>query len=227
MTHAPVPTPPSMSTSPTAPQGRVRPSGWWYALVPIVFLAGVGFAVAGAISWGFDIAESYELVGSDGTASVQLDAGDERTVFAVWDDGRSSDSLSRPPAKVTVHGPGGGDVAFEHGSGGGRSTFHVDGQSGIDVGSFTAPSSGTYDVAVEFDHSAGVAPQAAIGEFSFGGLAERIMRPLGFGLAASVALLVALLVARGTSKRRLRESPQFQGPTPVTGGTNPSNGPFV
>lgn len=226
MTYAPAPTPSSMPMGPDSSAERVRPSGWWYALVPIIFLAGIGFAVASTISWGIDIAESYELVGPDGTASIQLDAGDEATVFAVWEDGRSTDSLSRPSATVRVTAPAGGDVEFDRGSDG-SSTFSVDGTSGIDVGSFTAPSSGSYDVDVTFAPTSGTAPQAAVGEFSFSGLAERVLRPIGIGAALAIALLVMLLVARGRSKRRRRQSPQFQGPTPNTGGTNPSNGPFV
>ncbi len=227
MTNAPVPTPPTTPMPSAPPQGRVRPSGWWYVLVPIIFFAGVGFAIAGAISWGIDIAESYELVGADGKASIQLDAGDDGTVFAVWDDGRSTDNITRPPATVTVTGPDGEDVAFNRDDGG-SSTFTVNDQSGIDVGSFTAPTTGSYDVEIAFDPTtSGTPPQAALGEFSFAGLGERIVRPIGIGFAASLALFVALLLLRGAAKRRMRSSPQFQGPTPVTGGTNPSNGPFV
>ena len=212
------------------PQGRVRPSAWWYALVPIIFLAGIGFGVAGAIDEGRAIADSVSTLGADGRGTVELDAGDTATVMAYWEDGRSTESIERPPATVTITDPDGDAIAFDP-AGSGESTFSFDSKSGIDLGTFDADVAGTHEVRVEFGQavpgtSTGT-PLAAVGRLDWGSIAGRVGRPIGLGALASVGLLILLIVLRGASKRRRTSSPQFQGQVQSTGGTNPSKGPFV
>jgi hypothetical protein len=107
---------PTMPTNvPESPKGRVRPSAWWYALVPIIFLVGVGFGVAGGIDEGRQVVDSFSKLGADGAGSIDMEADQKATVMAIWDDGRSTDGIARPPANVTVIGPGGAPVVFRVG----------------------------------------------------------------------------------------------------------------
>ena len=213
-----------MTTAPATP--KVRPSAWWYALVPVVFLAGVAIAVLAAIDEGRTIADSFSRVGDDGRASIELAAGEEATVFALWSDGRSSDSVTRPPATIAVTGPDGDDVTFRP-AGGGTTTFDTGGDAGIDLGTFTARDDGTHQLEVEFDVPAGTPrSEAAVGRLDISAVVGRVIRPIALAALASLGLFVLLLVLRGASKRRIRRGPQFPGtqfgpPSPPGGSQGP------
>lgn len=203
--------------------------------MPILLLVGIGYGVAAAIDEGRAVADSFSSLGRDGRGTVELEAGDTATVMAFWEDGRSTESITRPVAVVEITGPDGDDIAFDPAHNG-RQTFSFNSKSGIDLGTFEAASSGAHEVRVAFvDPTVGsadpdrspVEPIAAVGRLDWRSIVGSVLRPIGLGAAAAIALWISLLVLRGTSKRRRRESPQFQGATPQTGGTNPSTGPFV
>ncbi len=205
------------------PPSRVRPSGWWYVLVPVLLFAGIGFGVVAAVDEGRAVADSFSSLGPNGRGVVKLEPGDTATVMAVWEDGRASDSITRPAASVVITGPDGNGVAFEPASSG-QQTFSFNSKSGVDLGTFEARSPGAHMVRVRFTQPG---PLAAVVRLDWQDIVWHVLRPIGLGAAAAVGLWILLLVLRGMSKRRRRTSPQFQGTTPYTGGTNPSRGPFV
>lgn len=203
---------------------KVRPSAWWYALVPLVFCGGVALGIAAAVSEGLSVADSFERVGPDGRASIELAQGDEASLFALWEDGRSSEGLSRPPVRVTVTGPDGDDVPFGP-AGGGRTTFESGGDAGIDLGSFTARVDGVHEVEVDFELPAGVPePEAAVGRLDLSAIVRETVRPIAIGAVASLAIFVLLLVLRGQSKRRIRRGQPGTPPQPPSPG---SQGPIT
>lgn len=202
---------------------KVRPSAWWYALVPIIALAGFGFGIAAAIDEGRAVADTFQRFGSDGRTTVSLDEGDETTVFAMYGDGRDTSALQRPTATVAVEGPDGDEVAFDAADSGGETTFDFGGDAGIDLGTFTARSDGEHEVRVKFvDDAVAGAPTAAIGRLDVSAIVGTVLRPMGSGILASIAVLILLLVLRGASKRRLRSSPLAPPTDPGS-----SRGPFV
>jgi hypothetical protein len=220
------------TTAVVPPKVRARPSGWWYALVPILFFVGIGFGIAGAIDEGRSVIDSFSTLGADGRGSVALEEGQQATVMAVWPERQSTDGISRPPATVSVTGPSGTEASFDQADGG-STTYSFNSSSGIDLGSFTATEEGTYDVRVTFDTQAGSAPvpSAAVGRLDIAGIAGRTFRPIGWGALAAVGLWILLLVTRGASKRRQLANPQ-QLPTSVattasTSSTRSNSGPFV
>ncbi len=215
-----------MTTSQSASQRRVRPSGWWYVLVPILVFAGLGVGIVGGIDEGRAVADSFASLGADGRGTTDLEAGDEATVMAFWNDGRSTDGIDRPPATVVVSGPHGDPVEFDQ-AGSGEMTFSFDSRSGIDLGTFTAGEAGEYGVSVTFDTPSGAVgtPLAAVGRLDFGSIIRRVVRPIGLGVAAAVGVWILLLVLRGSSKRRARSEPQVRAASPQS--PSSSSGPFV
>lgn len=192
------------------PGQRVRPSAWWYLLVPILLMAAVAFGIAAGIDEGRRIADSFRTLGADGTGSIPLEAGEEPTVWAVWQDGRSSDAISRPPAQVEVTGPRGQDIDFQ--PGGSETTWSIGSEAGVDLGTFVAPVEGTYTVHVRYEAPgaggaaavAGPVPTAAVGTVDVSGSLGRVLRTVGVWALAALALWVVLLALRGRSKRRAR-----------------------
>lgn len=180
---------------------RVRPSGWWFLLIPMVLLAGLGAGLVSGIDEFRRITSSFRPLGVDGTGTVRLRQGDVATVWAVWEDGRSGDAVSRPPARVQVAGPAGAAIPFEPARGG-WTTWSFGSSAGIDLGTFTAPADGDYQVRVTFGSGAGTvpAPVAAVGQLDLSASVSRVLRPIGLSLAAALAVLVVLLALRGRSR---------------------------
>lgn len=221
MTH----TPPPLHVGPppsSLPATRIRPSRWWYLLVPLIFLAGAAAGIVSAIDEGRSVLDSFSTLGADGNGTVELDSGNEATVLALWDDGRATSTLERPAATVVISDPTGDPVRFDPALSG-RTTFSYEGTSAIDLGSFEARSDGPYRVQVTFQDASGTgiaAPNAAVGRLDWASVVARVLRPMGIGLGVSFALLVTLIVLRSSSKRRARTASrsahQSQGPISFT-----------
>lgn len=194
------------------PSMRVRPSAWWYLLIPLVLLAGAAAAITAGIDEAREIRDSFHTLGNDGRGTIELEAGDEPTVWAVWNDGRSTDSMTRPPANVQITGPGGQAVPFRARGSTGTTTWSFGSDAGVDLGTFSAPETGSYEVHVMYDiatpdgsiGAVGV-PAAAVGQLDLSASAWRVARPVLLATAAAVGILVLLLVLRGRSKRRVRQ----------------------
>lgn len=190
-----------MSTIVT-PAARVRPSGWWYLLVPVILLVGFANAILVGIEEVGGVADSFDRLGRDGRGSVTLEQGEQATLWATWDDGRSSESLRRPDATVVVTGPDDAVRPFERSRS--TTTFSVGEDAGIAVGTFQGADAGRYDVRVTWDDATepGTRPVAAVGSFDISAVVGRVLRPILLALLAAAGLVVALLVLRGRSKRR-------------------------
>lgn len=181
---------------------RVRPSGWWYVLVPLLAVLGIVGGVLAAVEEGREVAESFRLLGEDRRGSIDLEAGDEATVWAVWQDGR--DDPERPAAAVLVRGPAGEPVAFRPRTNG-ETTFSFGHESGVDLGTFVARDAGRHELAVTWQDGAvrGAAPAAGVGVLDLSGLVDRVVRPIWLGVLAATVLFVVLMVLRGRAKRRI------------------------
>lgn len=216
-----------MSTYEAKPQ-RVRPSGWWYALVPLLLVVGAGFAITNGIDEGRRIADSFHGLGDDGKGSIDLDAGDEPTIWAVWGDGRSTDGISRPPARVRIVGPDGDEVEFDPRDSAATTNWSFGAESGVDLGTFTAPTEGRYDVQVTYDAGgvAGPVPTAAVGELDLSDAVGQVVRPILQSLAAAVGLIVLLIILRRRSRRRLQRDASGSA-VEAPDATDGRSGPFM
>lgn len=161
-------------------------------------LTGLAFGVSAAIDEGRAVADSFSELGDDGHATLDLDAEDEVTVMAYWNDGRPTEDIDRPAATVSI--------------------------VGINLGTFTAKEAGEHQVRVRLPVS-GDPPRAATGRLDVMQVVGSVLRPIGYGAAAAVILWIVLLVLRSSSKRRQREQPQSVTSTPSTGSKR--TGPFV
>ena len=229
---------------------RVRPSGWWYLLCPIILVAGIVLAVQQGLS---DIArarDSFVKLGTDGTVTLQLESGQKRTVWAVFSDVGSTENLARPTSKVTISGPS-GSVDFDAVSGSSKETWSGGSDTGLTLGSFTAPDDGAYDVVVSYplqdamataealapgvtETAGSLGPQAAVGDLQIMASIGRAARFLVLGFVGSLVVLIVLIVLRSRSKRRARTAQHAasglgvpgSAPTPPAPTATPNAGPF-
>jgi len=66
----------------------VRPSRWWYAAAPLAFLIGVAVAAVLAVSVAGNIpGTDLDRFTSPGNVDLDLDEGDERTIYVVTSEG--------------------------------------------------------------------------------------------------------------------------------------------
>ena len=210
------------------PSERVRPSGWWYALVPIIGVVGIVYAILAGIDEFSDIEDRFTRLGSDGKSSIELREGEHASVWLI-SESAGSGALDMRGADVRVTGPGGEPIEFEQATA--RSTFDFGNLGGVRVGDFEAASGGEYKVAATARSMSGPA-DVAVGNFDVGSAVLHTFRPALIGFLASIGLLVLLLVLRGASKRRARNQPQYdplQAPassTPAAPTTSSSQGPI-
>src|SRR5688572_28886768 len=87
---------------------RFRPGGFWY-LVPVAVVVGsIALAVAQGIEEARDCDDRLTGIGGDGMGEVQLEAGTEPAIWAVYDSG--GQNVIAPATRYTVTGPDGESV---------------------------------------------------------------------------------------------------------------------
>jgi hypothetical protein len=200
---------------------RVRPSGWWFVLVPIIILVGVGFSIHNGIDEFGHLGDRFTKLGSDRQATIELREGEHASVWSISENGRAADTL-RTDVAINVVDPDGEHVDFDKSFG--TTTFDIGSSTGIKLGDFEATTPGTYAIGAllttddpSFD--------AAVGNLDVGSAVLRTITPAIVGTLAAIALLVLLLVLRGRSKRRIAggwQQPSLQ--APVTTATSTSVG---
>lgn len=194
------------AVSQTSPRHRTRPHWAWFLLCPLIVVAGIVLGVRAGIDEARHVKDSFHLLGDGGVGTVHLDAGDEPTVYAVWPDGRSTDGLQRPPATVSVVGPG-DDPVDVHVAGGNKTTFSFGNKAGINLASFRAPRDGRYAIAVHYTGTPdAVPPTAGIAELHLGHSFRRVLRPIGLSVIAALALMFLLFFLRSQDGRRRKKS---------------------
>jgi hypothetical protein len=202
------------------PRPRARPSGWWYLLVPLVFLAGLGIAVDRAVGEIRSIHDPVGKVDPSGRGTIRLDAGRTAQIWRVDRSGLdSTDSLQQVPSTATIDGPGSCDATYRESHA--RMTFRINRSAGIKLGEFTAPVTGTY----RFDVDTTPPVPLIVTNLDLLGALARVAGPAWFGTLTAIALFVALFVLRWRSKRVARRAPagmpppqppQSQGPITFT-----------
>lgn len=195
------------------PSQKVRPSAWWYALVPIIGIAGIVFAILAGIEEFSGIEERFTRLGSDGTGTIELRKGEHASVWLLSENGSGSAALGLRSSTVEVTGPGGSPIEFEPATA--RSTFDFGNLGGVRIGDFEATSEGDYRVAATAGSMSG-SSDVAVGNLDVGAAVVRTFRPAITGFLASTGLLILLLVMRGRSKRRIARAREqgavLQGP---------------
>lgn len=185
----------------------MRPSRWWYAAAPVVFLLGVVATVVLAVSVASNIpGTDLDRFTAPGRTDLELAAGDERTIYILT--GQGGAPMPVPNGfECRVRGGAGGDPTLESN----RSTTVTLGN--LDYSSlydFTVETAGRYAVSCRGGGSTvAVGPKLGIFELVgkiFGAIAAF------FGsivLAAVIAIVVALM--RRSSRRRLQQAPPASG----------------
>jgi len=218
---------------------RVRPSKWWFALCPLLLIGGTMLAVGIGVNEYHRAKDTYQRLGTDGTGTVHLDTGEQRTVFVVWSESRVTETIQRPTNTVTVTGPGGEEVDVQRPSNS-KETFQGMGDTGIKVADFTAPRTGDYEVTITFEAGGQdvARPLAAIGDFDVLGAVGRTLLPSGMGAVGAFLTLITVLIARSRSRKRINHvaltnpgtmpGPLTLTPTPppTTGTPPPNQGPI-
>jgi hypothetical protein len=201
---------------------RVRPSGWWFLLMPLVIIAGTVQSVATGFDQFGDIGDHFHRIGPDGTGTVELSAGDTASIWMLYEHGTDTRSMSKD-GNVTVTGPDGASVEVDRASA--RSTFEVGDLGGIRCCDFDATVTGVYTVHAQ--RSSG-ASDVAVGNFEFARAIAATLAPGLIGVFAGVGMLVLLLVMRARSKASIRReaqqlqvSPGVQAPSVPPASTGP------
>jgi hypothetical protein len=197
----------------------VRPSGWWFLLVPLLMIGGAAQSVATGFDQFRDIDEHFSRLGLDGDGTVELRAGDTASIWMLYTSGTDTRNMSKD-ANVTVIGPDGANVQVDRASA--RSTFEAGDLGGIRCCDFDAPTDGTYTI--HADRSSG-ASDVAVGNFEFGTAIARTLAPGLVGTVAGIATLILLLVLRSRSKGRISQLRQQQAQVGVPT-TAQSHGPI-
>lgn len=199
------------------PKVRVRPSGWWFLLVPLLIVAGATQSVRTGFDQFSDIGDRFTRLGLDGAGTVELRAGDTASIWMLYEAGTDTRAMSKD-ATVTVSGPDGSSVDVDRASA--RSTFEAGDLGGIRCCDFDAKTAGEYTIRAE--RSSG-ASDVAVGDFDFGSAIAKTIAPGLIGLLAGIALLVTLLVLRSRSKRQ-QARPRHELATPTN---QPASGPVT
>lgn len=186
-------------------EDRIRPSAWWYLLCVILAFGGLMLGIRQGFDEAGRIAESYDRFDLGSAHDVELQRGDARDLYAIWDDGRSTDALARPDLSVEIEGPEGTVQAT---SASGSQTFSDGARSAIRVAGFEAPSDGTYSITVlpEGDGADDVPDAMGIGTLDLLGALGRVLGTIGLGFGLAIALLIVLAITRGRAKKRQRKS---------------------
>ncbi|MCW2928803.1 MAG: hypothetical protein JWM86_2771 [Thermoleophilia bacterium] len=216
-----------MATTSTPP-AKARPSGWWYALAPVILMAGVVLAIQAGFEEVGAVTDSFQRLGPDGTAAISADGGDRVSVWAVYASSSGADAAPRPAATVRVTGDD-GPVPVRTAGSGSRTTYELGSESGIEVASFVPPTDGRYVVTVAIDTPTGAVavPTAAVGALDIVGGITRVLRPVGLSILAMFGWIALLMVLRGMSRRRGRGLGDATGPVAATPAPPAGSGPFL
>jgi hypothetical protein len=188
-------------------QPRVRPSRWWYLLVPLAIVLGVAGSIRAGIDEFGHIDERFQRAKHNGIVSIDLRQGEDASIWMLYEDGTPTDQMSNDGGAITVLGPHATTVEVDRP--GARTTFSFGSLGGIRAGDFEAPEDGTYQV---FAKPSRGATDVAVGNFDVGGAVMRTVRPGLLGMLAAIVLVIALIVMRGRAKRAIESAPQFQQP---------------
>ena len=191
-------------TAINVPTLRVRPSGWWFLLVPLLMIGGTALSVKTGFDEFGDIADHFTRLGLDGTGTVDLRAGDTASIWMLYEHGTNTRNMSKD-ARITVTGPDGTSVPVDVASA--RSTFEAGDLGGIRCCDFDATTTGEYEISAQ--RSSG-ASDVAVGDFEFGSAIAKTLAPGLIGIFAGIATLILLLVLRSRSKGRISKLRQQQ-----------------
>ena len=191
----------------------MKPSGWWYLLIPLILAIG-GVIASTVAAVGFISALSkiadYQEVKPGETATLQIASPGEYWVFANTTTDTGGRVVDRP--EVTITDPNGDPVRIKSSSG---DVNYSDGSTNaVAFGQFEAERSGRYEVSVSGDRSTQV-EGVLIGKNPLGGLAGPIVAAVIIGvvtLALALLTLIVLSVRRGRAKRAQVQYPPAQYP---------------
>ncbi|MCW2961693.1 MAG: hypothetical protein JWM90_2080 [Thermoleophilia bacterium] len=209
---------------------RIRPSAWWYLLCAVLAFGGLILGIRQGFEEAGRIADSYERFDLGSAYEIELRRGDARDLYAIWNDGRSTDSLTRPALAIEIEGPNGSSVTptLESGS----QTFSDGAHSAIRVAGFEAPSDGTYAITVLPEETTDVPDTMGIGSLDLLDALGRVLGTIALGFGLAIALVIALAITRGRAKKRRRKAlsssylgvPNLGPPAPPQ---PPSSGPIT
>jgi hypothetical protein len=178
-------------------------------LVAILAMVVAGIGVIASLilnAFYFDEYHAYGEVPIPGNSSLQLPAGDVTVSFHTVLIGRAGNGLPVPPLKYRIGAPQGVEVPVLREDYGTTTTVNNDAR--VRIGYLHVPADGTYDIHVDGNVTAYLAPSLAFGHGSNYGYLPPI-----FGVVFGVAVVV-LVIARLWAAR-VRRAPVFgQQPPP-------------
>lgn len=184
---------------------KTRPSAWWYLLVIPIIGLGITIAVFQTIDEVQKVQDSFVRLGSDGDGHVTGKQGDQLTVWAARTDLQSGSQAKRPEAEVVITGPGGEPVPFQQAGPQSSFTFTTDELSAIDLGTFTPPTDGRYEVRVTYAEDLGDTRNTVIGHLDIFAAIGRVTSTLGWAFGAAIGWALLLTVLRIRSARRNKQ----------------------
>jgi Protein of unknown function (DUF2510) len=208
-------------------KSRIRPRAWAFALAAIPALVGIAAAIVlviGAIGAGTRTIDRFTAplthFTAPGSAAVQLDAGEGRTIYTTDASSRGAEPPNSGDLRCAVRGPGGRTASL---SANDDVTLRQNGTRYRSLYDFTAPAAGTARVhcspaaRVRGPLELAIGPRFEVGEVV--GIVLRVLGALaalflGFGLGVGVGVLVGVL--RDRSERNL-QAEAAENPPPVGG----------
>lgn len=194
---------------PPASTGKVKPSGWWFALAGLIPVAGIVVAVVifvvGLAAY-VDRIDDFQRVEVPGSEAITLREGS----YSVYQEfgGAADGGAFGTGALVEISGPSGEEVDLDPYDT--SVTYTTSGEEGIAMSSFRADTSGEYTVSTEGPGYVTVAIGPGLGR----GLVTTILGAFAVG---GLSVLAGIVIAVVVGIRRSRNRSAMRGPLPPPG----------
>ena len=190
--------------------GKVKPSGWWFALAGLIPVAGIIVAVIifamGMVAY-VDRIEDFERVEVPGSETITLREGDY-SVYQEYAGAADDGSGTYGAASVSISGPSGEEVDLDPYDS--RVTYSASDDEGIAMSSFRADTSGEYTVSTEGPTSMTIAIGPGLGR----GIVSTVVGALA---VAGLSVLAGVVIAVVVGIRRSQNRSRMRGPMPPPG----------
>lgn len=209
---------------PPASMGKVKPSGWWFALAGLIPVAGVVVAVVifvVGLTAFVDRIEDFHRVEVPGSETITLREG-SYSVYQEFGGAADEGSGTYGTASVAITGPTGEDVDLD--SYDSRVTYTGSDEEGIAMASFRADTSGEYTVTAEGPESMTIAIGPGLGR---GIVATIVGAFVVGGLSVLAGIVIAVVVGIRRSQNRSRMRGPMPPPGPPGGWGQPAYGPYA
>jgi hypothetical protein len=195
---------------PSASMGKVKPSGWWFALAGLIPVAGIIVAIvifAVGMAAFLERIDDLQRVEVPGAETITLREGNY-SVYQEYDGAAGDGSGTYGSASVSISGPSGEEVDLDPYDS--RVTYSGSDDEGIAMSSFRADTSGEYTVSTDGPESVTIAIGPGLGR----GIVSTVV---GAFAVAGLSVLAGLVIAVVVGVRRSQNRNRMRGPMPPPG----------